>query len=743
MKPQLMLKPLCFMVIQAIAVMSHAAVIDTTVSNNNELDVKVETVTVLGQGQSRQVQNITRSDLTKVTPGTSPLKTLDKLPGVSFQSADPFGSYEWSTRFSVRGFSQNQLGFTLDNVPLGDMSYGNNNGLHISRAISAENLGRVSLSQGAGSLSTASTSNLGGTVQFFSAEPSDTFTLSGEQTFGSNKTSHTFARLDSGKFDSGTKFALSVTRHRTEKTKGAGEQNQDQFNSKLVQNFGDNRLDAFFNYSDRKEVDYQDMSLEMTKRLGWDWDNYAPDWQRAVNAAKGIFTGGVNNLDDAYYQGSGLRKDKLAGATFSWQLSDNTELKTTLYHHSNEGQGHWYTPYSPTSKTDPISIRTTEYEINRSGLISDLNMDIGMHFIKAGFWLENSDHTLTRNFYAATDGSDKNYFLRNPFSTGFKQNFDTATTQFYVQDTVELLNGALALNFGFKTPKVKIDAKNLVGTRAQGSITAKENFLPQLGMKYQLSKEDEIFASITENMRAYQPGVSGPFSQTQTAFNTSVTQLKPETSTSIDLGYRFKRSDIQGSVALYHAEFKDRLLNVANCAGIVGCPNTFVNVGKVATNGLEAVLIWKLSNELSWFNSYTYNDSQYQSNYLDKVIIPVKGKQVVDAPKTMFNTELTWENESFFTRIGTKFTDKRFYTYLNDGNAPSFWLSNLAFGMKQKSFAGLKDVSIQVNVTNLANTKYYSTIGSNGFATSDTTGSFATLLTGAPRQVFLSLSAKL
>ena len=75
-----------------------------------------------------------------------------------------------------------------------------------------------------------------------------------------------------------------------------------------MQKLGDHRFSAFFNYSDRKEVDYQDMSLEMTKRLGWDWDNYAPDWQRAVKAAKGIYSGGVNNMDDAYYQGRACAK---------------------------------------------------------------------------------------------------------------------------------------------------------------------------------------------------------------------------------------------------------------------------------------------------------------------------------------------------------------------------------------------------------------------------------------------------
>jgi hypothetical protein len=34
-------------------------------------------------------------------------------------------------------------------------------------------------------------------------------------------------------------------------------------NSRFVFNFGENSLTGFLNYSDRREVDYQDVSLEM------------------------------------------------------------------------------------------------------------------------------------------------------------------------------------------------------------------------------------------------------------------------------------------------------------------------------------------------------------------------------------------------------------------------------------------------------------------------------------------------
>ncbi|MFZ4873588.1 TonB-dependent receptor [Janthinobacterium sp. Mn2066] len=737
------LKPICFLVLQALACYAHAAAPEGE-GEGAAAAAPMQVVEVTGQGQSRQVQNITRADLQKAIPGTSPLLTLEKLPGVSFQSADPFGSYEWSTRFSIRGFNQSQLGFTLDGVPLGDMSYSNNNGLHISRAISSENIGRVAVSQGAGALSTASTSNLGGTVQFFTLDPSDTMGATASQTLGSDSTSRTFVRVDSGLLSTGTKFYLSGTRMRSEKWKGDGPQDQDQFNSKFVHTFGDNKLSGFYNYSSRSEVDYQDLSLDMVKRLGYNWDNYAPDWQRAVNAAKGIYTGGVNSMDDAYYLGRGLRKDNLGGLSLDLQLTPAAVMKTTIYHHDNKGQGHWYTPYTPSSATVPISIRTTEYSIGRDGVTSDLTWEVANHTINAGFWGERSLHTLTRNFYAVTDGTYQDHFLSNPFATGFKQDFTTTTRQFYLQDTMSLLNDKLSLNFGFKSPKVSIESVNLVGTRAAGNIEAKKAFLPQAGITYRLNKDDELFTSFSRNMRAYQPGITGPFSQTQQAFDLTASQLKPETSTTIDLGMRFKRDAVQGSIAVYYADFKDRQLGIATCAGIVGCPSVIANVGKVETSGLEALAVWKLSREVSWFNSFTYNSSKYKSNYVDNgTVVAVAGKDVVDAPRVMFNTELSYENAAWFTRLGGKFTDKRYYTYTNDASVPSFWTSSLSAGYKFKNVGAFKDVSVQLNVSNLFDKQYFSTIGTNGFAASDPNGTLATLLAGAPRQLFLTVSGKL
>ncbi len=722
--------------------------------------VQTENVSVLGQGQSRQVQSINAQDMQKTAPGTSALKVLEKLPGVSFQSADPFGAYEWSTRFGVRGFGQNYMGFTLDGIPLGDMSYGNNNGLHISRAIASENIARVNLSQGSGSLGVASTSNLGGTVQFYSADPENKAGMRLDQTMGSDKMTRTFARLDTGMLESGNKFSLSYAGQNADKWKGSGSQKQDQFNTKVVHVWGENKISAFLNTSDRTEIDYQDMSIDMQKKLGWGWDNYAPNWQAAIDAAHGTFSPSVASinaatgpLDAAYYQGSGLRKDRLAGTALDLALTDDVRLKATLYTHKNIGQGHWYTPYTASPGTPaavgvysglglPISIRTTEYSIDRTGMVNDLTWNAGAHTVNAGLWYEKSNSTLARNFYAATGPADTNYFLTNPFATGFLQAFTTTTTQFYAQDTLALMNGQLKANFGFKSPQVKIDTTNYVGTRAAGSLTAKKSILPQLGINFALSDVSEIFASASQNMRAYQPGVNGPFSQTQIAFDATSATLKPEISESYEAGYRFKGDALQGSLAAYLTNFHDRLLSVGS-TGIQGNPTVLANVGKVQSTGVEAALIWSVAQNWNWFNSLTLNDSQYKSDYMNgATLVTTNGKTVVDAPKIMFSSDIGYESNGWFSNLNGKYTGQRYYTYLNDNKVDAYWLFNASAGYKQKNVGGIKELSAQLSITNLANTKYFSTIGSNGFIASDTQGAFATLLEGAPRQFFATLSGK-
>jgi iron complex outermembrane receptor protein len=696
-------------------------------------------VPILGYGETRQVQEVLSDDIQYAISGSNPLKILRRLPGVHFQSSDPWGNYEWSTHLSIRGFKERQLGFTLDNIPLGDMVYGNNNGLHTGRSIILENIDKIQIAQGSGALETPSVINLGGTIQLFSNDPKNTEHFSFNQTWGSSHTLRSFLRADTGKINH-TKAYLSLSSLEGDKWKGFGLQNkQEQLNAKIVHELGKHTLSAFLNISRRLENDYADYSIDSLQRLGWDWDNYNPDWQRAVNAAKGFYSGNVKTLDDAYFAGSGLRNDSLIGLNGLFKLNSDLNLKTTLYHHDNKGQGHWYTPYRASSSNVPISLRTTDYHINRFGVVSSLNWSFEKHDISGGVWFEKNHHSLGRNYYNIDLPIDTAFFLSNPNQAVFKQIFESNTQQFYMQDTFMIDD--LKVSLGAKSPSVTIVAKDEMGNRAAGRLKSHQSFLPQLGLKYPLTTEHEIFVSFAKNARLFSEGRSGPFDTTQNVFSQTVTALKPEQSTTVDLGWRMKQNTLQASLALYAILFKDRLLRISQCSSILGCPDTLANVGKVKTKGLEATLLWIPLKNLSWFSAFTYNNSIYQSDYLDGTNwIEAAGKTVVDTPNILLSSELTYKENNFFARMGGKYTGKRYLTYTNDVSLSGFPIWYLSAGYQFNNLSAFKNLRLQLNVDNLFNKRYISSAGTNGFVSSDLEGQNYTLQQGNSRQFFFNIN---
>lgn len=704
----------------------------------------LDAVNVVGTGETRQVQELGREELARQPAGTSALKLLGKLPGVHFTSADPWGNYEWSTRLNIRGFNQNQLGFTLDGIPLGDMSYGNHNGLHISRALIAENLGFAEVSQGSGALDTASSSNLGGTVRFASRGPQAERGATLAQTVGSDDTLRTFARYDTGDLDGFSAF-LSGAKHDAEKWKGYGAQDSRQVNAQA--RYADEAwsLGALINTSRRNETDYADLSLESARRLGMDWDNYARDWVRAIRAGFGQFSGGVNSLDDAYYLGRGLRDDNLYAVDTEFAIGDGGTFKAQVYRHTNEGQGHWVTPYSASSPTLPLRLRTTEYTIDRGGLTAGIELPFGVHTLRFGVWNESSDHNLQRNFYNlnADSAPNRGFFYRSPDQRVFEQDFDSSTIVWYLGDRIDLMDGRFTIDAGFKSLDAEIDAVNRLGTRAQGSIEAKDSFLPQLGLRFEVAPGFELFGSYAENMAAFRAGVNGPFSASQTGFDAIRNTLKPETSTSVEGGLRYGFDGFQSSLTVYRVDFKDRLLTISQCAGIVGCPSVLANVGDVETTGAEAAIDWTVAEGFSLFGSLSLNQSEYAADYLDgTTLVPTNGKTVVDTPEMLANIELRYAMDGFDARIGAKYTDERYITFTNDSKVDGYWVSDASLSYSFGEIGWAKNLKASLNVTNLFDEDYFASVGTNGFVARDPQGLNYTLVTGAPRQFFVTVEAQ-
>ena len=723
-------------------------------------------IIVTGRGATRQVQEISQRDIAILAPGTTALKALSKLPSVNFQSADPFGAYEWSERITVRGFDQSRLGFTLDGIPLGNQNYGNNNGLHLSRALSAENVSLTRLTQGAGALGSQATNNLGGTIEVFSRDPSTSFGVEADGSFGTHSTKRAFVRIDTG--GDRARAYLSYGYLDLDKWKGFGRQYQHQVNAKGMVDLGAAKLIGFFDYSDRHEQDYQDLSLDQIRRLGLRLDNVANDFPLAVlladiganrgetgaprlNPAAGTAYpapyGAAGTVDDSYYDASGLRRDYLGSLGIEAPLGEHLKAELKGYYHDNHGQGIWFTPYVPSPTGVPISVRTTEYDIKRKGVFGDIKAELGWSDLTVGAWYERNDFHQARRFYALDNRTVASRsaldFQKNPFFTQWEFQYTTDILQYYVQDRIKA--GELTVDLGWKGFEVKNKAEPVIQAgRAAGSIKATDWFQPSVGVNYKVTPQAELYASYSQSTEAYVAAfTAGPFSTTQAGFNKIKDTLKPEASDTYEIGARLKSGALSATLGAYLVNFKNRQLGVTTGAGIVGNPVVLQNVGGVRSKGIEAAANYRLPNGFSAYASYSYNDATYR----DDVVIPpavvgglptviaLRGKTAVDAPKHLAKAEVGYDRGAFFGRVGLDYLSKRYFTYTNDQSVPGRVLVDAAIGYRF-TFAGLRKAEIQLNASNLFDKKYISTIGSNGFGNK---GDNQTLLAGAPTQVMASL----
>jgi iron complex outermembrane receptor protein len=728
-------------------------------------------IIVFGRGETRQVQEISAKDIVTLTPGTNPLKVIEKLPSVNFQSADPFGNYEWSQRVTIRSFNQNQLGFTFDGIPLGDMSYGNHNGLHITRAISSENIGSVRVSQGAGSLGTQATGNLGGTVETFSMDPAEAFGAQGNLTYGSDDTWRAFGRVNLGSAD-GIRGYLSYGYGSTDKYKGEGVQDQHMGNAKVVIPVGDAKIDGWLSYSDRREQDYQDMSMGMIRRLGWGWDNTYPDYARAIDyadrlndvdrvsnsggspfpdgrydysgapvAGGQVYPGAVTSADDAYYDAAGLRKDWLGAVGITTPLGDSVNLKFKTYYHNNSGMGLWATPYTASPNGVPMAVRTTEYDMDRVGAFGSVDFVLGIQNLSVGAWYENNQFHQARRFYAfasrTAPGLSFRDYPKNPFATQWEFDFTTNTFQYHVQDKIDL--GMVTINLGWKGFKVTNKAEAVVqATFPQGKIKAEDWFQPHAGFAVELSPQAEIFGGFTQVTRAFASATTtGPFSTNQAGFDAIKDDLKPETSDTFELGLRYNTPVFNGTLGAYLVNFRNRLLAVTVGSPIQGLASALQNVGGVRAVGVEAAGDLKLGHGFGVYASYSYTDATYRDNVFNSsdgtLVAAIKGKTVVDSPKHMLRGEINYDQGPIFGRIGANYMTRRYYSYTNDVSVPSRIIVDASIGYRFTD-----KIELQLNATNLFDKKYVGTIGSGGFGNS---GDAQTLLVGAPQQFFITAKA--
>lgn len=806
---------------------------------------------------TRSATALPGSEMQKLLPGISPLKAIQTLPGVLYITADPWGYNEQNAQIFIHGFAGNQLGYTMDGVPLGDQSYGNYNGLSPQRAVISENVGRVVVSTGAGDLATASNSNLGGTIETFSSDPLKRLGVQATQTFGSYGTSRTFVRVDTGTFGGGNSAYLSGSRQRARAWDFNGVQGGYQANAKFVHDDKVGKLTLYFDYNDFTQPNEDATSFfkpsaggtatavqlytPYTKPFFYpDFAGYRNPYLSALGNSPAAEGGNYRN-----YYSDAQRTDYLGYARYDAHLSDRITWSTTGYFHHNDGAGVVAGPLGQSitvaqAYLDPayatldsrcrfgtngngalpaacaalaagpgvinaaqaaaagtalvaatggsgLITRTTEYRIDRQGVISALDLNLGDHKIEFGGWFEHNSTTQWRRWYAVdvnNPGLSTPYIrpldAAAPLFTQYQGEARINQLQLHLQDTWQATD-KLLLQAGFKTSAQWADGRfpvqpragslsGLAGGLPQGKINTLRWFLPAVGASYDFNGHEQLYFNVQKNLRQYQAylaGGGGPwFTGSQAAFDAFATQGKPESSWTYEGGLRTKRSfgngiGLEAQINYYHVTFVDRLLAISTNpggiagGGITGGTSILVNVGNVHTDGVDAAFTLRLGRAFSIYNATSYNLSKYRSDYLSTAIgignatgtciggylvtggvVPTCGKQLPGTPKWLNKTVATLSVGPFEAQVFGDYVGRRFSTFTNDASVSGYFLTSLRLAARlPEAVLPRRKVELSLNITNLTDEKGVSTL-----SVGSATNSYSAYPI-APRQFFVTLSA--
>jgi iron complex outermembrane receptor protein len=723
-------------------------------------------------------------EIQKVLPGMNPLKALQALPGVSFQTADPWGNNEQNLSLFVHGFNAQQMGFTMDGVPLGDQSYGNYNGLAPQRALTSENVRSVVLATGAGDLGTPSTNNLGGTIETYSSDPLSRRNVNVQETLGSHKATRTFLRFDSGDMGGGNSFYISGLHHEAKAWDFNGRQSNDQVNAKFVHQSDAGKLTLFADWSDKIEPN-EDSSLHQAGlNSPYTRPFLYPDFAAALayldkNGAPPASVG----ANFRNYYSDAQRTDKLAYAKYEAYLTDNLTWSNQYYFHHNDGVGVVAGPinqaglpglfkvYFPNQDLKAVfggsgyATRTTEYKINRQGWLSNLRWELDGHRIQAGLWFEHNNSGAYRRWYALDVNNPSDPYTRpsNPLITQYGSDIDNKVVQLHLQDEWQMLPN-FVLQGGFKSSlqfaKGRFPVNTLpaaisataTGGLPEGDIDTKKWFLPQLGARWDISKSDQVFANIQKNLRqfmTYGGGGNSPWSlSSQAAFDYFKASAKPETSITYELGLRDSRNldlgpltAFDGQVALYHVTFRDRQLAISSnpiITSFAGGTTILSNVGSVKTDGVDLAGTFHFGRAFSFYDALSYNRSKYQDSYFSgTTLIPTAGKIVPNTPEWMNKFVATLKpGADIEVQLTGDYVGKRYATYTNDLGVPGYFLLGLNVSGKVPLQTGfLKNMRWTVSSTNLLNRE-----GPLQPVVGQPSGSYATYPI-PPRMGFITLKA--
>lgn len=767
--------------------------------------VRLGTITVVGSGSKlgtgmmlnddsvKGRSTITKAAMEKELGTGNVLQSIAQLPGVNTYNYDATGLFGGDV--SIRGFGSDQIGFTVNGVPVNDSG---GYAFYAQEMIDKENVCTASVAQGSPELESPHSGATGGSVSMITCDPEDKRRFRVSQTLGGLDLKRTYLRVDTGRFAKDmAKVFLSYSHAEADKWKGVGKAKKDHIDAGFSLDLSpDNRLLGSVLYNRMVNNNIYSVSLAQLAQYGYSGYDYASTFTPLATPANG--TAQSQNAQSPLYYGMALNpfQNVIASLSGSFKLAKDTYLKVQPYFWYGFGNGGWSEQALTESSSllggakdingdgdtlDKVRVgRASVTKTNRPGITGELSTTLSNHYLKLGLWYERAQHLQTQPAVLINaDGSPSDIWLQNNCVKRANgtcyEGRDTKTIstayQLYLNDQISLLDDRAFLSLGLRTPSVTRDVTNYAnesgnltytvnsstgaltsGTRVYQDYEIKRTFktlLPQIGARFNLDSKQHVFLNAAKNFRA-PPNFAyfGSYVGFINGVATALVDVKPETSVMVDAGYRFQSKDVSVSATVFNSDFKNRQVQATDPNTLV---STYINAGGVKNRGLELELGSGVYSGFSAYGSLTLQKSEIKEDLrvTSTGLLPIAGKQFAKTPEKMAALSVQYEQGPIYVRLKGKYTGAQFADLMNQEQVPAYTTADLDAGYKFANIGMMKNVQLKLNISNLTNTHYRSasSIITNAAATTlkgsnaNYSASTEYYYLGAPRLTTLTLSA--
>jgi iron complex outermembrane receptor protein len=261
-----------------------------------------------------------------------------------------------------------------------------------------------------------------------------------------------------------------------------------------------------------------------------------------------------------------------------------------------------------------------------------------------------------------------------------------------------------------------------------------DDVLPNLGVTWKFAGDNTIYFSYAEGLSA--PRTDNLYAVRRQPDGSIGSPLPdPETTKSLDLGWRYNSETLIASVALWKTDYTNRIVQAFDADLGFSVDR---NLGDVDLQGVDAQIGWQPLDSFTITASASYTDTEVQDDPSSTADDAFAGKQLVETPEWTFATRFDWAPVKGL-RFGLqgKFVDDRFGSDDNNplGVIPSYTIWDLDASY-ELPIDNVKRTVLQLNVINLFDEEYFGNISSVPVYAAPNSLPFVQI--GTPRTVMVS-----